>query len=188
MRNPSQIRTVSGVDIDPFIPHPQEILAQDIAHALSLVCRGNGHLGHFYSVAQHCLNCESEAAARGYSLRTRLFCLLHDATECYLSDVTRPVKQHFPLYYEAEKRLAEVIYRRFCGDLPTEQELAQVSSVDDALLYQEFLALCGVRMFDDPAPYAVQASLDFDFVDFAAVRDRFLERLTALRRALLLEE
>jgi 5'-deoxynucleotidase YfbR-like HD superfamily hydrolase len=41
-----------------------------------------------------------EAAARGYSERVQLACLLHDASEAYLSDVTRPVKQELPKYLE----------------------------------------------------------------------------------------
>ena len=42
---------------------------RDVAHALSFICRGNGHVKQFFSVGQHCINCSLEAEARGYSER-----------------------------------------------------------------------------------------------------------------------
>jgi predicted HD phosphohydrolase len=71
---------------------PQDVSREDIAHALSLMCRGGGHVRYFYSVAQHSINCAMEAAARGYSSRVQLAALLHDGGEAYLSDLIRPVK------------------------------------------------------------------------------------------------
>ncbi len=62
-----------------------------IAHALSLICRGNGHVKTFWSVGQHCINCAKEAWARGLSNRMAPACHLHDAGECYLSDIPRPL-------------------------------------------------------------------------------------------------
>ena len=41
----------------------------------------------------------------------QLACLLHDASEAYLSDVTRNVKQELPKYLEIEKPLQEAIWR-----------------------------------------------------------------------------
>ena len=73
-------------------PDPEKIRIEDIAHALSLLCRGNGHVRTFYSVGQHCLAAAKEAAAREDSRRVILAALLHDATECYLSDVPIPTR------------------------------------------------------------------------------------------------
>lgn len=47
----------SGHRIDPLHIKEDDIHLEDIAHALSLICRGNGHIKYFYSVAQHSLNC-----------------------------------------------------------------------------------------------------------------------------------
>ena len=88
----SYITTYTGKHFDPIQPEPGLFDLTDISHALSLLCRGNGHMKHFYSVAQHSIACAEEAKARGYSARVQLGCLLHDASEAYLSDVTRPVK------------------------------------------------------------------------------------------------
>lgn len=92
----SYITTVTGKHFYPLNPDPRDIDIEDIAHALSLICRANGHFCRFYSVAQHCIACAGEAAARGHSLEVILGCLLHDASEAYLCDVTRPVKKHIP--------------------------------------------------------------------------------------------
>ena len=105
--------TYSGKQFTVFEPDIEAIDIADIGHALSLLCRGNGHVKHFYSVAQHCLNCVAEAKARGYSSRIQLSCLLHDATEAYMADLIRPIKNEIPLYREIENRLQEVIFRKY---------------------------------------------------------------------------
>ena len=97
----------TNVVMYPLNPRKEDFRISDIAHALSLMTRANGHFLHFYSVAQHCLNCSYEAEARGYSRRMQLALLLHDASEAYLSDVTRPVKAGMPRYREIEAHLSE---------------------------------------------------------------------------------
>lgn len=49
----SYITTYTGKHFDPIQPEPGLFDLTDISHALSLLCRGNGHMKHFYSVAQH---------------------------------------------------------------------------------------------------------------------------------------
>ena len=94
--------TCSKKMFDPVHPNAALIDINDIAHALSMLCRANGHFHTFHSVGQHSINCAREAMARGYSRRVQLACLLHDASEAYLSDVTRPVKAELPKYLEIE--------------------------------------------------------------------------------------
>lgn len=72
----SYITTVTGKHFYPLDPNRQDIDIEDIAHALSLICRANGHFRHFYSVAQHSIACDAEAVARGCSLEVILGCLL----------------------------------------------------------------------------------------------------------------
>ena len=92
------ILTYSKIRFAPLSPREADIKLLDIAHSLSLLCRANGHFPEFFSVAQHCINCEREARARGYSKKVRLACLLHDASEAFISDVTRPVKKNLLEY------------------------------------------------------------------------------------------
>lgn len=172
MANPNDIRTYHGIYMDPFSAKEDEIDIKDIAHALSLLCRANGHIKHFYSVAQHCLNCEKEAAARELGDEIRLFCLLHDATECYISDITRPVKRRMPEYCAAEEKLAEVIYRKLAGKLPDEFQQKAINDVDDTLLHHEFFNLCGAKIFEvEPKLYA---DITFDEQNAKEVEQSFL--------------
>lgn len=101
--------------LNPTNPDPELIRIEDIAHALSMLCRGNGHVKTFWSVGQHCICCAREAAARGLSNRMVLACLLHDASECYMSDVPTPFKNELPEYQEQEEHLLGIIYEKFLG-------------------------------------------------------------------------
>ena len=75
----SYITTYTGKHFDPINPETELIDIKDIAHALSLICRGNGQVKSFFSVGQHCINPAKEAKLRGYSNRVILACLIHDA-------------------------------------------------------------------------------------------------------------
>ena len=68
-------------------------------------------------------------------MRVQLACLLHDASEAYLSDVTRPVKRELPKYLEIEEPLQEAIWQKYLGSALTEEENSQVFRIDDAMLY-----------------------------------------------------
>ena len=172
------IRTWTGVFFSPLEPRPEDIRAEDIAHALSLLCRANGHFSCFYSVGQHCLACEAEAAAAGLPRATRLACLLHDASEAYISDITRPVKLGLPEYRVIEKRLQDTIYRRFGIDPDDTAVMSEVGRIDDTMLYHEFLALGGCALFDQ-APLKITEP-EFTFRDFKDVEQQYLETLNAL--------
>ena len=49
------ITTYTGQHFEPTNPNPELIRIEDIAHALSMICRGNGHVKTFWSVGQHCI-------------------------------------------------------------------------------------------------------------------------------------
>lgn len=171
------ILTYSRIRFTPMAPDAAEIKLVDIAHALSLLCRANGHFSRFFSVGQHCINCEAEARARGYSKKLRLACLLHDASEAYISDITRPVKKNLLEYTAIENKLQTAIWRAFNVNL-TQDDLALVYEVDDAMLYAEFEALMGERMF--PEPPAVLSAPDFSERDFKGVEQEFVMGCMAL--------
>jgi hypothetical protein len=118
------IITASGKRFYPLDPRPEDISLDDIATALSKLCRWGGHLNidGIFSVAQHCvlvaLNCPH---------RFRAQALLHDAHEAYLVDVPRPIKRYLVNYEIFAARLDACIGDRFCVelcDLPREVDEA----------------------------------------------------------------
>ena len=60
------MNTFTGRIFDPLKMTKKDVCVEDIAHALSLICRGGGHIRYFFSVAQHSMNCADEAAARAF--------------------------------------------------------------------------------------------------------------------------
>ena len=167
------ILTYSKIKFYPIKPIKEDIKVVDIAHSLAQMARANGHFEHFYSVAQHCINCCKEAKERGYSERVQLGCLLHDASEAYLADITRPVKQYLSDYLIFEDRLQKVIYDKFgIGDI-TEEELKQIKEVDDAMLFYEFRELMEIDLFQVTPVIAMHH--DFSQRDIVSVKKEFIE-------------
>ena len=167
------IKTYQGVRFSPLAPKEEHIRIGDIAHALSLMTRANGHFETFFSVAQHCLNCAREAAVRQYPGRVQLACLLHDASEAYISDLTRPVKHYLAEYEKIERKLQETIYAALGPGSLTPEEKRALYEVDDAMLYYEFFHFTGDKVFPDPPP--PPADPDFSWRPFKVVEMDFLE-------------
>lgn len=169
----SYITTYTGKHFDPAQPNIEKIDIRDIAHALSLTCRGNGHVKTFFSVAQHCINCAREAEARKLSGRIILACLLHDASEAYMSDVPRPLKPSMPEYLQTEERLLDVIYTKFLGTPLTEAEEKQVKEIDDDMLYYDLLELLN-EPSEREAPKLL-ISLNYQVQPFEGVEQTYLQ-------------
>lgn len=123
------MQTATGQAFWPLDPHPEEIHIEDIAAALSKLCRYGGHTRKFYSVAEHCV-LMAHAAPDGFHLAA----LLHDASEAYLSDVIRPIKRHLDNYEMIEAELERAISRRFTLEFPMP---AAVKRLDNAILADE---------------------------------------------------
>jgi hypothetical protein len=117
----------------PNDPQENEINIETIAHALSNLCRFGGHINEFYSVAQHCVLC-SYVAPKEYKLEA----LLHDASEAYLVDIPRPIKQMLPDYKSIELKVEKVIASKF--NLPFPISFI-VKDIDNRMLVTEASAL-----------------------------------------------
>lgn len=152
---------------------------RDAAHALSLICRGNGQVKQFFSVAQHCINCALEAEARGFSKRVVLACLLHDTGEAYLSDVPRPFKKYLKDYEIFEERLLSMVYRKYLGSDVTQEEQNCIRQVDNDLLAYDLYYLLneGSR---ETLPQ-LKREIVYDVPPFAQVEEKYLNLFRRMR-------
>lgn len=142
------IRTWSGKLVRPLALRHEDIDLEDIAHALSNKCRFNGHC-KFISVAQH-----SVLVAKKLHASLQLWGLLHDASEAYLDDLVKPLKElpEFAFYKQAEKNAMRIICERF--DLPI-QEPEEVKRVDYRMYLTERREMTNrpvARPLDEPYP------------------------------------
>lgn len=129
------IQTYTGKTFDLANPDPDLIDIVDIAHALSMICRFTGHVREFDSVAQHSL-----VVAEMLPPHLQLVGLMHDATEAYVTDVSRPLKGMLPAYKEIEDSVWRAIATRF--DLP-ETLPPEVKAADNVSLLWERRDLMG---------------------------------------------
>jgi hypothetical protein len=164
----------------PLNPKEGDFNIEDIAHALSLMTRANGHFRSFYSVAQHCINCSLEGEKRGYSHRLNLALLLHDASEAYLSDLTRPVKISLTDYNEIERNLQTVLFRAMGVGVLTLEDEKLISVIDDDMLYYEFERLHVNGGFE--REYNLMERYSLDFCDMKKVEETYLERYFDLQK------
>ena len=116
------IQTFSGEKMYPLDPRPEEVKIVDIAHALSNLCRFNGHCNEFYSVAEHSCHVFDYLSGKhldkpgAIDLEIRFSGLMHDSSEAYLLDFPRPLKQSPEFgraYHDAECELMETIADHF---------------------------------------------------------------------------
>lgn len=126
--------TITGRAYWPLDPRQEDVDIEDIAHALSMICRYTGHVVRFYSVAEHSLYV-SYMVPEHLALEG----LLHDAAEAYITDLNRPVKVHCPDYKIIERLNDVTIRARF--NLPLE-ESPEVKQADMDLLISEKSQVC----------------------------------------------
>ena len=132
----SWIQTFTGKKFDLLNPDPEMVCIRDIAHSLSHICRFGGHTDRFYSVAQHSL-----IVSQCCQPWDALWGLLHDASEAYVGDITRPLKYELPEYSQIERRIQATIATRFglIGRDPNEflRTRERVKFWDDTVLATE---------------------------------------------------
>lgn len=170
--------TFSKVNFSPLLPNKDNILINDIAHALSLMCRANGHFPEFYSVAQHSIFCCEEAIQRGYGNKVALACLLHDASEAYIADIIRPVKKNLDIYLDIEESLQDTIYKKYLESDLTEDEKDKVNLIDNSLLYYEFIHYMNMELEVEKSKLLTTPK--FKFQNFSVVENTYKELFNQL--------
>jgi len=119
------VQTYTGRRFDLASPRAEDVVLEDIAHALSCVNRYTGHARVPYSVAEHSVRVAALVAPTH-----RKAAILHDATEAYVNDLSAPLKGLPELrgYGDVEHRVWFAICDRFGLDraLPVEVKRADL--------------------------------------------------------------
>lgn len=152
------ITLADGQRIILLDPDPAVIRPAVIAHSLGNLCRWTGHVRAFYSVAQHCVMVSRivppELAMQG---------LLHDASEAFIGDVSRPLKVVLDslapgVLQGIEERLHEAIADAFDSGYPHHPLVKEADNVALATEARDILALSHPRFgLPDPLPERIHA-------------------------------
>lgn len=131
------ILTFTGHYYNFLHPEKSVITLEDIAHALSNLCRFTGQCREFYSVAQHAVYTSYLVPAEfAYEA------LHHDDAEAVLGDVSSPLKRLLPEYKVIERRVEAAMRAQF--GLPA-IESPEVKHADLRMLATEKRDLMWVR-------------------------------------------
>lgn len=158
------IRLLSGCLFDYNNPAASLVQIEDIAAALSKVCRFAGHIHQFYSVAQHAINA-SYIVAPEHAFTA----LMHDTAEAFTNDLPTPLKFAVPVFKELEVRIESAMAQRFgfAYPLPDEVKLADL----------QMLALEKKHLKRDHSEWSVLEGIEYDHLKPLVM----LERLSAER-------
>lgn len=123
-----------------------------IAASLSKLCRFTGHCAAFYSVAQHSVMVSrivpDELAMQG---------LLHDASEAFIGDLSRPLKVVFDslspgLVAGIEDRIHKAIAERFGTGFPHDPAVKVADNIALATEKRDIMAKSTPQWFNLPDP------------------------------------
>lgn len=183
-RRGDYVETYTGKHFYLRDPMVEDICLEDIAHALSLMPRFNGHTKEFYSVAAHSLHVEEMARRKlqgcgAYDPKALLACLLHDAAEAYVGDMVQPLKRSMDAYKAVERRIEAVILEAF--SITPEDVPEFLKNLDNIALMTEAYHL----MPSKGKSYSVPATPDLDW-DFKVYEPKdnehaFIERCRELQ-------
>lgn len=173
------VQTWSGGALSLLNPTADQVVLDDIVHALDGVPRYNAHTTRPYSVLEHSVHvsvaCEAMATVLGLGpveiARVALGGLLHDVAEAYMGDPTYPLLVALgPEAYKRRKVIAHGIERAIIealglDDLGLDLEAPVIREIDKRMVHSErkaVLAPCRRAWPTDrmkpPLDYRISAS------------------------------
>lgn len=147
LTNQGRLFTLEPSEIQKYI-----FPIKEIASSLSKLCRFNGHLRNdiFYSVAQHSVHCFDKAPKN-----LKLACLLHDASEAYITDIPGPYRKKFEELSNYVDYVQDIIYDKY-GIITTEEMYNAVKDIDRKMFITELRQLTNsakLNLYPDEAGY-----------------------------------
>lgn len=118
------ISLLSGAHFNYNKPEESDVTLDDIASALSNVCRFSGHLPRFYSVAQHLVN-----ASRIVPDELAFTALMHDTAEAFTNDLPTPLKWALPIFKELELKIEAAMADKFGFTFPYPPEIKEADTI-----------------------------------------------------------
>lgn len=170
------IGLLSGAQFNYNKPEESEVTLDDLASALSNICRFSGHLPVFYSVAQHLVN-TSRIVPEEFAFDA----LMHDTAEAFTNDLPTPLKWALPIFKELEVKIEGAMAEKFGFNFPYDPA---VKKADTEMLILEKLY---VKKDDRPWPNYENIEVDhlLPLVDLkpwqpCRAKREFLERFEEL--------
>jgi 5'-deoxynucleotidase YfbR-like HD superfamily hydrolase len=118
------ISLLSGGRFNYNKPEDSDVTIDDIASALSNVCRYSGHLPRFYSVAQHLVN-TSYIVPPEHAFTA----LMHDTAEAFTNDLPTPLKWALPIFKELEVKIEGAMSKKFGFEYPYPPSVKEADTV-----------------------------------------------------------
>jgi hypothetical protein len=179
---PDCIETFTGRWFNVVNPVVDAVHIQGVAHGLSMICRYGGQCRVFYSVAEHSVYV-SKALDHFNDPVLSLAGLLHDGSEAYVGDVTRPLKKELEKYATIERLVQGCINRKFDIPVTADKFKDLIKLADNAMLKQEVTTLLPsqgkefVHSILDYVPVSTPVGWTPD-----EAKERFLSRFHELQR------
>ncbi len=133
------MQTKTGRRFDLTNPASTPIDVLDVAWSLSMLARFNGHATRFYSVAEHsCRMARFADQFFGGDRELQLACLLHDAHEAFLGDVSSPVKNAIgDVWAKFESPIVLIVREQLGAPEPGSPAWDAVKRLDRIMLWNE---------------------------------------------------
>jgi len=174
------ISLLSGAKFNYNKPEESDVTIEDIASALSNVCRFSGHLPRFYSVAQHLVN-----TSRIVPVEHAFTALMHDTAEAFTNDLPTPLKWALPIFKELEGKIEKAMGEKFGFQYPYPPEVKEADTI--MLMLEKFhIKQCNDHwpMYEHITRKTVESFLDkvdLDSWQPRRAKREFLERFEELK-------
>lgn len=149
--NDNWIGLLSGATLNYDHPEDSDVTIDDLASALSNVCRFSGHLPCFYSVAQHLVN-----TSRIVPTEFAYDALMHDTAEAFTNDIPTPLKWALPIIKELESRIEAAMAARFGFVFPYAPEV-KLADTQMLLLEKKYVKRDSFR-------WKLYENIDFEYL------------------------